>query len=94
VAVRPNILFFHVDNLGFGELSCYSGGPFRGAATSRTDAFAGAGVPADELLPGIAVHAHPVGAADRSARDPVGHAQRPDRDSGRLGSGRLGEDAG
>jgi hypothetical protein len=29
VADRPNILFFHVDNLGFGELSCYSGGPFR-----------------------------------------------------------------
>jgi arylsulfatase A-like enzyme len=40
VADRANILFFHVDNLGFGELSCYSGGPFRGAATSRIDAFA------------------------------------------------------
>jgi arylsulfatase len=37
---RPNILFFHVDNLGFGELSCYSGGPFRGAWTRRIDAFA------------------------------------------------------
>jgi arylsulfatase A-like enzyme len=43
VADRPNILFFHVDNLGFGELSCYSGGPFRGAVTSRIDAFAGEG---------------------------------------------------
>ena len=31
VPKRPNILFFHVDNLGFGELSSYSGGPFRGA---------------------------------------------------------------
>jgi hypothetical protein len=30
MADRPNILFFHVDNLGFGELSCYSGGPLRG----------------------------------------------------------------
>ena len=30
---RPNVLFFHVDNLGFGELSCYSGGPFRGCVT-------------------------------------------------------------
>src|ERR1700744_5556042 len=40
---RPNILFFHVDNLGFGELSCYSGGPFRGTWTERIDAFAGAG---------------------------------------------------
>jgi arylsulfatase len=26
---KPNILFFQVDNLGFGELSCYSGGPLR-----------------------------------------------------------------
>jgi arylsulfatase len=40
MASRPNILFFHVDNLGFGELSCYSGGPFRGTTTSRIDAFA------------------------------------------------------
>jgi arylsulfatase len=36
----PNILFFHVDNLGFGELSCYSGGPFRGVLTERIDKFA------------------------------------------------------
>jgi arylsulfatase A-like enzyme len=43
MAERPNILFFHVDNLGFGELSCYSGGPFRGTWTRRTDAFAGQG---------------------------------------------------
>jgi arylsulfatase A-like enzyme len=40
---RPNILFFHVDNLGFGELSCYSGGPLRGATTERIDAFADEG---------------------------------------------------
>jgi len=40
VAARPNILFFHVDNLGFGELSCYSGGPLRGTWTRRIDAFA------------------------------------------------------
>jgi arylsulfatase len=40
MADRPNILFFHVDNLGFGELSCYSGGPLRGAWTRRIDAFA------------------------------------------------------
>jgi arylsulfatase A-like enzyme len=24
---RPNVMYFQVDNLGFGELSCYSGGP-------------------------------------------------------------------
>jgi arylsulfatase len=40
VVNRPNILFFHVDNLGFGELSCYSGGPFRGTWTRRIDTFA------------------------------------------------------
>jgi arylsulfatase A-like enzyme len=40
MAHRPNVLFFHVDNLGFGELSCYSGGPFRGAWTTRIDQFA------------------------------------------------------
>lgn len=39
----PNILFFHVDNLGFGELSCYSGGPLRGVWTKRIDAFAAQG---------------------------------------------------
>lgn len=44
MAGRPNILFFHVDNLGFGELSCYSGGPFRGAVTARIDGFAQEGV--------------------------------------------------
>ncbi|HUI48002.1 MAG TPA: sulfatase-like hydrolase/transferase [Acidimicrobiia bacterium] len=43
MAAHPNVLFFHVDNLGFGELSCYSGGPFRGAWTRRVDAFAGQG---------------------------------------------------
>ncbi len=37
---QPNIVFFQVDNLGFGELSCYSGGPFRGAWTENIDAFA------------------------------------------------------
>ena len=40
---QPNILFFHVDNLGFGELSCCSGGPFRGCSTERIDAFAAKG---------------------------------------------------
>jgi hypothetical protein len=35
---RPNILFFPVNNLGFDELSCYSGGPFRGTTTRRVDA--------------------------------------------------------
>src|SRR5262249_48923655 len=28
---KPNILFFHIDNLGMGELGCYGGGLLRGA---------------------------------------------------------------
>jgi hypothetical protein len=76
VGERPNILFFHVDNLGFGELSCYSGGPFRGTWTRRIDAFAGQGVSADQLRARGAVHADPVGVADRAARDPLREPQR------------------
>src|SRR5579884_4299453 len=41
---RPNILYFHVDNLGLGELGCYGGGPLRGADTRRIDAFAAEGI--------------------------------------------------
>lgn len=41
---QPNIVFFHVDNLGMGELGCYGGGPLRGADTSRIDGFATQGM--------------------------------------------------
>jgi len=41
---KPNVVYFLVDNLGMGELSCYSGGPFRGVATDRIDAFAKEGM--------------------------------------------------
>ena len=43
-AKRPNVIYFLVDNLGIGELSCYSGGPLRGAYTPRIDAFAREGI--------------------------------------------------
>ena len=36
---KPNILFFHVDNLGMGELGCYGGGILRGADTKRMHYF-------------------------------------------------------
>lgn len=41
---KPNILYFFVDNLGYGELGCYGGGVLRGTATPRIDAFAAEGI--------------------------------------------------
>jgi arylsulfatase A-like enzyme len=41
---KPNVLYFLVDNLGMGDLSCYCGGPLRGATTARIDAFAKEGM--------------------------------------------------
>lgn len=43
-ASRPNILCFHVDNLGMGELGCYGGGALRGADTRRIDQFSAQGL--------------------------------------------------
>jgi arylsulfatase len=40
----PNIVYFLVDNLGYGELGCYGGGVLRGADTRRIDAFADEGM--------------------------------------------------
>ena len=41
---KPNVVYFFVDNLGFGELGCYGGGILRGADTRRIDGFATEGL--------------------------------------------------
>lgn len=41
---RPNIIYYQVDNLGYGELGCYGGGLLRGIPTQRIDQFAGEGL--------------------------------------------------
>jgi arylsulfatase len=43
-AGAPNLVYFLVDNLGYGELGCYGGGILRGADTRRIDAFAREGL--------------------------------------------------
>jgi arylsulfatase len=42
--MKPNIVYFLVDNLGYGELGCYGGGVLRGTKTSRIDKFATQGM--------------------------------------------------
>ena len=68
---KPNILFFHVDNLGMGELGCYGGGILRGADTKRMDNFAEGGCQADALRRRAAMHADALGADDRALPDPL-----------------------
>src|SRR5262249_4534753 len=70
-AQRPNILFFHVDNLGMGELGCYGGGIVRGAETRRTDAFARAGLQLGHYIP------EPPGTPSRAALLTGRYAIRP-----------------
>ena len=37
---QPNVIYFHKENLGYGELGCHGGGILRGADTRRIDQFA------------------------------------------------------
>lgn len=48
---RPNIVYFHVDNLGFGELGIYGGGELRGAPTPHIDGFAAEGLKLTNFAP-------------------------------------------
>jgi arylsulfatase A-like enzyme len=42
-AIKPNIVFILMDNLGYGEVGCYGGGVVRGAATPHIDKLASEG---------------------------------------------------
>ena len=94
VGERPNILFFHVDNLGFGELSCYSGGPFRGTWTRRIDAFAGQGFRLTNYAP--EAQCTPTRSALLTGRHAIrsGNHSVPLGASGWLGPGGMGADPG
>ena len=48
---RPNIVYFLVDNIGMGELSTYSGAPYRGTYTPRIDTFAEQGIKLTNFAP-------------------------------------------
>ena len=48
---RPNIVYFLVDNIGMGELSAYSGAPYRGTHTPRIDTFAEQGIKLTNFAP-------------------------------------------
>jgi len=48
---RLNILYFHVDNLGFGELGSYGSGKLRGAKTTNIDNFAQEGLKLTNFAP-------------------------------------------
>ena len=41
---KPNVIYFLVDNLGLGEISCYDGGIRRGAETPQIDKLADQGI--------------------------------------------------
>jgi arylsulfatase len=44
MADRPNLLFFHVDNISTGDFGCYGGGITIGAKTPNVDRFAAEGL--------------------------------------------------
>ncbi len=48
---KPNIVYFLADNIGMGELSTYSGGPYRGTYTPRIDTFAEQGIKFTNFAP-------------------------------------------
>ncbi len=48
---KPNIVYFLVDNIGMGELSTYSGAPYRGTYTPRIDKFAEQGIKLTNFAP-------------------------------------------
>ena len=69
---QPNIVFFHVDNLGYAELGCYGGGVLRGADTARIDAFAREGFRLMNYAPEAQCTPTRSALTDREAFDQIG----------------------
>jgi hypothetical protein len=72
MARSPNIVFFPLDNVGFGDPGCYGGGHHapRPHAPDRPAGFAG---PApDQLQCRVRIHADAGSADDRTHADPLG----------------------
>jgi hypothetical protein len=63
---KPNVVYFLVDNLGYGELGCYGGGVLRGTKTSRIDKFAAQGMKLLNFAPESQCTPLPLGADDRA----------------------------
>jgi hypothetical protein len=84
VADRPSVLFFHVDNLGFGELSRYSGGPVQRHLDRSRGLVRSPRTRADQPAAPALVDGHPLQPAHRSVP-----RQRPARtiDPGRRPAG-------
>jgi hypothetical protein len=76
MADRPNILFFHIDNLGFWGADLLQRRAVPGSLDTPDRRPRRAGIPADHLPLGSAVHSDPLRAADRAAREPLWQPQR------------------
>jgi hypothetical protein len=84
-ARRPNVLFFHVDNLGFWRVELLQRRPVPGNEHGADRCVREGGLPVDELRAGSAVHADTLCAFDGTPRDPFRHPQHElDTDFGTL----------
>lgn len=70
---QPNIIVSLRDNFGWEEVGCYDGGVLRGAETPRIEQLASEELRLLNYKRRSAVHFQPLGPADRTPRNPLGH---------------------